>query len=97
MIHLLFIESNKENNDLFVIKSVFFRFAINLGIQTWSDTSIRVTPIHRVDPSFTKLNNSSFIIFGGATEYLEELLLNDLWKFDICNSIFLIYEIKIQY
>jgi hypothetical protein len=42
-----------------------------------------MSPIHRIDASFSKLNDSAFIIFGGATEYLEELLLNDLWIFDI--------------
>lgn len=39
--------------------------------------------MHRIDTSFSKLNDSALIIFGGSTEYLEELLLNDLWIFDI--------------
>ncbi len=61
---------------------------MSLELQTWSDTSIRISPLHRTDPSFSKLNNYTFIVFGGATEYLEELLLNDLWTFDISTNPF---------
>jgi hypothetical protein len=52
-------------------------------MKTWSETSIRMTPIHRTDPSLAILDDSNFLIFGGATEYLEELFLNDIWIFNI--------------
>eukprot|EP00002_Diphylleia_rotans_P026513 TRINITY_DN5290_c0_g1_i4.p1 TRINITY_DN5290_c0_g1~~TRINITY_DN5290_c0_g1_i4.p1 ORF type:complete len:2519 (-),score=450.95 TRINITY_DN5290_c0_g1_i4:111-7667(-) len=55
-------------------------------LRLWADTSIVHVPIHRSDTSMVRLDDDSFVIFGGSTMFMEETLLNDIWRFDIASS-----------
>eukprot|EP00002_Diphylleia_rotans_P012987 TRINITY_DN2530_c0_g1_i4.p1 TRINITY_DN2530_c0_g1~~TRINITY_DN2530_c0_g1_i4.p1 ORF type:complete len:1673 (-),score=258.62 TRINITY_DN2530_c0_g1_i4:663-5681(-) len=55
----------------------------NMDLQTWSDTSITRIPIGRGMPGITKTGDKTFVIFGGWTWSSEEILLNDMWQFNI--------------
>eukprot|EP00002_Diphylleia_rotans_P034042 TRINITY_DN7285_c0_g1_i5.p1 TRINITY_DN7285_c0_g1~~TRINITY_DN7285_c0_g1_i5.p1 ORF type:complete len:2384 (+),score=458.96 TRINITY_DN7285_c0_g1_i5:132-7283(+) len=49
----------------------------------WIDTTNLKSPIHRSEASLVQNGDKGFIIFGGSTHYIEELLLNDVWEFSI--------------
>eukprot|EP00002_Diphylleia_rotans_P038231 TRINITY_DN8675_c0_g3_i7.p1 TRINITY_DN8675_c0_g3~~TRINITY_DN8675_c0_g3_i7.p1 ORF type:complete len:1244 (-),score=201.75 TRINITY_DN8675_c0_g3_i7:66-3797(-) len=53
----------------------------NSELATWSDTSIVYFPIQRTQSAMTKIDSACFVMFGGATPYSMEVLLNDLWQF----------------
>eukprot|EP00002_Diphylleia_rotans_P016600 TRINITY_DN322_c0_g2_i1.p1 TRINITY_DN322_c0_g2~~TRINITY_DN322_c0_g2_i1.p1 ORF type:complete len:2542 (+),score=316.64 TRINITY_DN322_c0_g2_i1:99-7724(+) len=55
-------------------------------LRTWADTSVHHEPIHRAETSFAKVDEVSFVIFGGSTAYVEEVLLNDLWLYNTSSS-----------
>eukprot|EP00002_Diphylleia_rotans_P020379 TRINITY_DN3959_c0_g1_i12.p1 TRINITY_DN3959_c0_g1~~TRINITY_DN3959_c0_g1_i12.p1 ORF type:complete len:2096 (+),score=283.10 TRINITY_DN3959_c0_g1_i12:43-6330(+) len=59
------------------------RWLWDTNLLTWTDSSIFHSPIHRVEASFAKESETSVLLFGGATQYIEEVLLNDLWRFDL--------------
>eukprot|EP00002_Diphylleia_rotans_P039547 TRINITY_DN9193_c0_g2_i1.p1 TRINITY_DN9193_c0_g2~~TRINITY_DN9193_c0_g2_i1.p1 ORF type:complete len:2481 (-),score=465.82 TRINITY_DN9193_c0_g2_i1:92-7534(-) len=52
-------------------------------IRTWSDTSLLRYPIQRAESSVAQFSAESFIVFGGATNYISEVLLNDLWLYNL--------------
>eukprot|EP00002_Diphylleia_rotans_P035707 TRINITY_DN781_c0_g1_i10.p1 TRINITY_DN781_c0_g1~~TRINITY_DN781_c0_g1_i10.p1 ORF type:complete len:2527 (-),score=625.44 TRINITY_DN781_c0_g1_i10:128-7708(-) len=53
------------------------------GMRLWIDSSVARIPIHRTEASVCGLDEMGFVVFGGATHYIEELLLNDLWEFSL--------------
>eukprot|EP00002_Diphylleia_rotans_P030967 TRINITY_DN640_c0_g1_i7.p1 TRINITY_DN640_c0_g1~~TRINITY_DN640_c0_g1_i7.p1 ORF type:complete len:2512 (+),score=542.25 TRINITY_DN640_c0_g1_i7:107-7642(+) len=52
-------------------------------MRAWTDSSIVRAPIHRVEASIATLDAKTLVLFGGATNYIEELLLNDLWQYSL--------------
>eukprot|EP00002_Diphylleia_rotans_P016595 TRINITY_DN322_c0_g1_i1.p1 TRINITY_DN322_c0_g1~~TRINITY_DN322_c0_g1_i1.p1 ORF type:complete len:2502 (+),score=409.05 TRINITY_DN322_c0_g1_i1:87-7592(+) len=54
-------------------------------MRLWADSSTFHKPIHRLEPGYSKSSPFSFVIFGGEMQYVEDLLLNDLWEFNIEN------------
>eukprot|EP00002_Diphylleia_rotans_P007582 TRINITY_DN1721_c0_g1_i7.p1 TRINITY_DN1721_c0_g1~~TRINITY_DN1721_c0_g1_i7.p1 ORF type:complete len:2527 (+),score=479.25 TRINITY_DN1721_c0_g1_i7:47-7627(+) len=55
----------------------------NMGLGTWSDSSIVSAPIQRGSAALIKTEERRFVMFGGWTLISEEVLLNDLWEYDI--------------
>eukprot|EP00002_Diphylleia_rotans_P010349 TRINITY_DN207_c1_g2_i1.p1 TRINITY_DN207_c1_g2~~TRINITY_DN207_c1_g2_i1.p1 ORF type:complete len:2529 (-),score=565.37 TRINITY_DN207_c1_g2_i1:198-7784(-) len=55
-------------------------------LQTWTDTSIIRQPIQRSGASVCDSGRDGVYVFGGATQYIEEVLLNDIWHFDFETS-----------
>eukprot|EP00002_Diphylleia_rotans_P012917 TRINITY_DN2522_c0_g1_i4.p1 TRINITY_DN2522_c0_g1~~TRINITY_DN2522_c0_g1_i4.p1 ORF type:complete len:1709 (-),score=377.78 TRINITY_DN2522_c0_g1_i4:217-5343(-) len=55
----------------------------NYDLRTWSDSSIAYSPIERRESAISKFGEMSFFVFGGSTQYFDEVLLNDLWQFDV--------------
>eukprot|EP00002_Diphylleia_rotans_P040600 TRINITY_DN9669_c0_g1_i2.p1 TRINITY_DN9669_c0_g1~~TRINITY_DN9669_c0_g1_i2.p1 ORF type:complete len:1419 (-),score=212.66 TRINITY_DN9669_c0_g1_i2:308-4564(-) len=49
----------------------------------WADSRASREPIQRSEASMAVVDDTHFVIFGGATYFIEELLLNDLWEFSI--------------
>eukprot|EP00002_Diphylleia_rotans_P031219 TRINITY_DN6477_c0_g1_i6.p1 TRINITY_DN6477_c0_g1~~TRINITY_DN6477_c0_g1_i6.p1 ORF type:complete len:1093 (+),score=163.52 TRINITY_DN6477_c0_g1_i6:121-3399(+) len=56
------------------------------ALRTWSDSSIALFPLERKEPSVTLINEKQVLMFGGSTEYFDQVLLNDIWKFDLEKS-----------
>eukprot|EP00002_Diphylleia_rotans_P035225 TRINITY_DN7669_c0_g1_i2.p1 TRINITY_DN7669_c0_g1~~TRINITY_DN7669_c0_g1_i2.p1 ORF type:complete len:1355 (-),score=201.34 TRINITY_DN7669_c0_g1_i2:879-4943(-) len=59
----------------------------SLEHETWLDTTISYYPIHRFEASISSDQGENIFLFGGATSFVEELLLNDLWRFSIVHRI----------
>lgn len=58
-----------------------------VDMRLWADSSTFHKPIHRLEPGYSKSSPFSFVIFGGEMQYVEDLLLNDLWEFNIGSSL----------
>eukprot|EP00002_Diphylleia_rotans_P006650 TRINITY_DN1600_c0_g1_i3.p1 TRINITY_DN1600_c0_g1~~TRINITY_DN1600_c0_g1_i3.p1 ORF type:complete len:2451 (+),score=487.30 TRINITY_DN1600_c0_g1_i3:50-7402(+) len=50
--------------------------------RTWSDSSVLRNPLHRTEATIVAESADSFIVFGGASSFVGELLLNDVWRFN---------------
>eukprot|EP00002_Diphylleia_rotans_P015923 TRINITY_DN3085_c0_g1_i2.p1 TRINITY_DN3085_c0_g1~~TRINITY_DN3085_c0_g1_i2.p1 ORF type:complete len:1462 (-),score=243.35 TRINITY_DN3085_c0_g1_i2:187-4572(-) len=50
--------------------------------RTWSDTSVLRMPVHRTEATVIADGRDGVIVFGGSTNYVGELLLNDVWRFN---------------
>eukprot|EP00002_Diphylleia_rotans_P020365 TRINITY_DN3957_c0_g1_i2.p1 TRINITY_DN3957_c0_g1~~TRINITY_DN3957_c0_g1_i2.p1 ORF type:complete len:2252 (-),score=324.98 TRINITY_DN3957_c0_g1_i2:265-7020(-) len=52
-------------------------------LRIWIGSSSVWEPIHRKGASLVKTSDKSFSIFGGSTTFSDEVLLNDIWSFDL--------------